>query len=115
MSSTPAKVTEISLAGAVQNGISVDGLAVARIEFTLPDGRKIAADLPHQSTEGPTLTPMQAAVAQAVEEMKPGDVLGFEEIAEKAGYSNGEGLRQFVRTLSEVGKLDKAPRGWKRR
>lgn len=112
----PADATALTLSldSLVANGLNVAGSAVARVTFTYADGREATIDLP-RALEPSTLTPMQSAVAQAVNEMAKGEVLGYEEISERAGYSNSEGMRVFIRSLAEAGRLEKDHRGWKRR
>lgn len=67
------------------------------------------------SPDVPALTPMEQAVVQVIEEMRPGTVLSFDEIASRSGFSNSDSLREFVRKVAAVGgRLVKAHRGWER-
>jgi O6-methylguanine-DNA--protein-cysteine methyltransferase len=98
----------LSLDELLARGGTFHGTAVRRVKLLLADGRTITADLPgvdpdepNEPQFEPVLTDMQAAVIQVLDEAEPGERLHYELIAKKAGYSNSNWLRTFVRQCVE--------------
>lgn len=108
----------VSLDSLPQFGATFYGVEVRSVKLILADGRVQRLDLPSvEDNEDPpeqSLTPKQSAILTVVDEMQIGEVLGYEAIAERAGYSASLDLRDFVRQLVIAGRLVKDRQGWKR-
>lgn len=92
------------------------GAGDCKIVYRNSSGTRTVIAVPEDGGDGivPDLTPMQEAVKEVVDGMRPGTVKCFDEIAEASGYSNCDDLRVFVRTLAAHGRLKKGPRGWEK-
>jgi hypothetical protein len=77
------------------------------------DGRPASLPLPLTAAVRPAkidppnahTTPMQAAVLTVVNEMKVGEELSYDEIADKAGYANTGHLRAYLKELEATGRV----------
>jgi len=107
----------LSLDALSQFGAVYFGVEVRAVKLSLADGRVQRLELPTAELDDEPdheLTPKQSAILTVVDEMKVGEVLGYEAIASKAGYSASMDLRDFVRQLAMAGRLVKDRGGWKR-
>ncbi len=106
------------LYGLIRTGAVFAGLVVTELKLTLADGRVQKLQLPpppdRADDDAADLSPMKREVVQVVDEMGVGEVLSFEQIAEKAGYSNSDYLRVFVRSLETAGRLRRVRNGWEK-
>lgn len=117
MPDEPRPTGPIELDEIVRRGAILFGTAVSRLAICWEDGRKLTIDLPAGdagSEPASTLTELQAAVLQVIDESATGAILTVDSIATKAGYPNTGHLREFVRRLSEDGRLKRLSgnRGW---
>lgn len=107
----PIDITEL-----LTKELTFRGSAIHRLVIEFEHG-KLAVNLPIQQAKPDSddgLTPMQAAVLQAIDEMAPGEVLSHAEIAERAGYPASGPLRKFVSDTALTGKLKRTSLGWEK-
>jgi hypothetical protein len=106
------------LSDLLRTGAVFVGVGVTEVRITLSDGRRQMLQLPTvvPSSDGTEthLTPMQRDVLQVVDGMGRGEVMSFEQLATKAGWSNSDNLRVFVRSLADVGRLKPSRLGWEK-
>jgi hypothetical protein len=95
------------------------GLARLKIVYETEDGQRGSIPVPVPARNAgcdpvSTLTEIQAAVLQVIDEATPGTVLTFDAIADRAGYSATQSLREYVRRLADAGRLKRigGNRGW---
>ena len=99
-----------------QFGAVYYGVAVLSVKLSLADGRVQRLELPlavEDEEDNRTLTPKQSAILTVIDEMKVGEVLGYEGIASKAGYAASMDLRDLAQQLTMACRLVKKRHRWK--
>ena len=108
-----------AIAGMIEPLTGSAGLARLKIVYETEDGQRGSIPVPVPTRNAgsdpvSTLTEIQAAVLQVIDEATPGTVLTFDAIADLAGYSAAPSLKEYVRRLADAGRLKRigGNRGW---
>lgn len=108
-----------AIAGMIEPLTGSAGLARLKIVYETEDGQRGSIPVPVPARNAgsdpvSTLTEMQAAVLQVIDEATPGTVLTTDTIAAQSGYANTGKLREYIRSLVDAGRLSRATgnRGW---